>query len=227
MNRWPLFLLLSLIATCPAGAQSAPVKPDSNADSASASIHRQAGHTLYIRGDLSAAVAEFDEAIKLDPKESISFYQRGIAKQEQKKPDEAMADFNQAILLNPVEGLFYYSRGITWETKADSVKALADFDKAIELKPNFARAYIERALVRFKQHDYAGAKADNARVHALDPHYIEDPDTAKMMEAISKMNLPSDPSAAADAKPAAATPTPVITPAPQKQAPPVVPHGVD
>jgi tetratricopeptide (TPR) repeat protein len=49
--------------------------------------------------DLDGAIADYDQAIKLNPKFGLAYKNRGKAKQEKGDLDGAIADFNRAIKL--------------------------------------------------------------------------------------------------------------------------------
>ena len=47
------------------------------------------------------AIADFDKAIELNPKDARAYYNRGVVKDELKQYKEAIADYDKAIELNP------------------------------------------------------------------------------------------------------------------------------
>jgi len=54
------------------------------------------GVTYFDRGDLEAAIADFNETIRLNPRFGPAFYQRGIARERQSRLVEAAADLRTA-----------------------------------------------------------------------------------------------------------------------------------
>jgi tetratricopeptide (TPR) repeat protein len=60
---------------------------------------------------LDCAIADFDEAIWLNPKNARWFAARGGAHFHKTNYDRAIADFNEAIWLNPKEANFFLVRG--------------------------------------------------------------------------------------------------------------------
>ena len=65
-------------------------------------------HAHYLRGRIrlrkvenASALADFNEAIRLNPKEDTAWYQRGLTWNAQAKYEQALNDFNEAIRLNP------------------------------------------------------------------------------------------------------------------------------
>ena len=82
------------------------------------------------------AMAEYDNAVKDDPKNPEAYYARGFALlSHSNRMVEAIEDFNKAIELNPKYARAYLMRGRALEALGDFDKAKADRAKAMELEP--------------------------------------------------------------------------------------------
>jgi tetratricopeptide (TPR) repeat protein len=77
------------------------------------------------------AIADFNQALLLNPKYAEAFYNRGIAYYDKKEYDRAIADYNQALLLNPKDAEAFNNRGIAYELKGDKVKAIESYRQAL------------------------------------------------------------------------------------------------
>ncbi len=106
------------------------------------------GQTWCDTGDYSKAIAAYDQAIKLDPKNVQAYNNRGIVWREKKEFARAVADFDQAIKLNPKYAVAYNNRGNTWLRKKEYQRAFDDFEQAIKLDPKFAHAYNDLAWLQ-------------------------------------------------------------------------------
>ncbi len=114
------------------------------------------GMTYLEQGDYRKAIDAFDEAIGLDPRDAIAYYNRGVAYYSLDRSEQvrggldlyqlAIQDFNDAIRLNP-QADAYYSRGVAYRKLGQFERAIEDFDEAIRLNPQYAEAYYNRGGV--------------------------------------------------------------------------------
>ena len=96
--------------------------------------------SLYARNNAyDRAIADFNEAIRLEPKASY-FLNRGNAYNLKGDPDRAIADYNEALRLEPELAMAYNNRGVAWRDKGDRQRALADFKAAVEFDPDLVIA---------------------------------------------------------------------------------------
>jgi tetratricopeptide (TPR) repeat protein len=75
-------------------------------------------------GDEDKAIADFSEAIRMDPTLGDAYLQRGISWNKKGEYDKAISDLCEAIKLDPNCVVAYLNRGISWNNKGE-------FDKAI------------------------------------------------------------------------------------------------
>jgi lipoprotein NlpI len=90
------------------------------------------------KGDNDRAMADLNEAIRLNPKLAMAFNNRGAAYNERGDNDRAIADFNEAIRLDPKSGLAYFARGRSYFFAGSVERALADFNQASAPEPKDA-----------------------------------------------------------------------------------------
>ena len=123
-------------------------KPISKAYLAIVYINR--GGAYDYKGEYDRAIADFDKAIELNPKDGGAYINRGAVNYHKGEYDRAIADYTQAIKLDPKDAAVYTNRGIAYRRQGDFDRAIADYDKAIELNPKYANAYNGRAWAYYK-----------------------------------------------------------------------------
>jgi tetratricopeptide (TPR) repeat protein len=127
-------------------------------------------------GDFRGAIADYSQAIILNPKDVDAYNNRGILKNVNLNDvPGALADYDQAVVLNPNYALVYYNRGLLKYTKlADVQGALSDYNRAILLNPREAFVFNDRGSLRANEiNDLRGALADYNQAIALNPKYAD------------------------------------------------------
>jgi len=136
-------------------------------------IYYVRGNAHAFKGDLGRAIADYDQAIALQPDYALAYYNRGLAYRDKGDLDHAIADCDQAIALKPDFAVVYLSRGLAYGNRGDLDHAIADYDQAIALKPDFAVAYLSRGLAYGNKGDLDHALADYDQAIALKPDSAE------------------------------------------------------
>jgi tetratricopeptide (TPR) repeat protein len=121
------------------------------------------------RKEYDIAIADFNEAIRLDPNSDAAYNSRGVAWKAKQEYDKAIADYGQAIRLDPKYATAYLNRGNAWDESKSFDKALSDYEEAIRLDPKFVWAYQRRGFVRMKTGHCDRALADFNEAIRLDP----------------------------------------------------------
>ncbi len=127
------------------------------------------GSTDSNAGDNDRAIADFNQAIQLDPKNALAFRSRGDAYTTKGDNDRAIADYNEAIRLDPKSALVFIDRGDAYTTKGDNDRAIADYNEAIRLDPKNALALSDRGVAYANKGDNDRAMADFNEAIRLDP----------------------------------------------------------
>jgi len=129
------------------------------------------GEAYRAKAQYERAIADFDEAIHLDPKLAAAFYNRGLAYGSKDQYDRAIADFDEAIRLDPKFVFAFNGRGDVYTLKAQYDRAIADFDQAIRLDPKYSLAFLGRGAAYGHEAEYDRAIADFDQAIRLDPKY--------------------------------------------------------
>ncbi len=123
------------------------------------------GAAYYGNGDYDRAIADFTEAMKLDPSTVPAYFapaygRRGLAYAEKRDYDHAIADYGEAIRLDPNSAPAYNGRGLAYFREGDLDRAIADYNEAVKRNPGYAIAYDNRGLAYANKNDYDRALAD-------------------------------------------------------------------
>jgi len=90
--------------------------------------------------DYDRAIADFNDAIKINPSLAIAYNNRGSAVQSKGDYDRAIADYSEAIKIDPNYAVAYSNRGNLFEAKGRREEAIADFRRALAINPNHERS---------------------------------------------------------------------------------------
>jgi tetratricopeptide (TPR) repeat protein len=129
------------------------------------------GRRHYEAGQLDRAVADYTEAIRLDPGNVTVLSRRSLAYHDQGDPDRAVADASEAIRLDPTYGSAYTNRGLAYHAKGDLARAVADATEAMRLLPGDAKPHNNRGNAYFARGDLDRAMADFDAAIRLDPGF--------------------------------------------------------
>ena len=105
------------------------------------------------------ALADYSEAIRVDPGNVNAFDNRGNTWKAKGDSDRAIADYGDAIRLDPKYAFGYVNRGSVWRTKRNFDQAIADLSQAIRLDSSYSAAYSHRGLAYEAKGQLAQARA--------------------------------------------------------------------
>ncbi len=124
--------------------------------------HLRRGEMLLWRGDGKGALADFEEAARLDPASAEAIAYRGIARLAAEDPEGAAADIEKAIEMDDRNAFGYAGRGAVLVSKQEYRGAIDAYSRALSIDPRYTFARLERARAYLNLADYASAMADVA-----------------------------------------------------------------
>ena len=122
--------------------------------------------------DPDRAIADLNEAIRLDPRYALAYNNRGDAWSGKRDNDRAIADYGEAIRLSPQFALAYFHRGNAWRAKRNNDRAIADYSEAIRLNLQYPTAYNNRGNAWLDKGDKDRAIADYSEAIRMNPRYL-------------------------------------------------------
>ena len=163
------FSLLGVYAILPPAVAIAKAKP--SADRAIAlDPHSSEAHQAlalvrwYFDWDFTAALREYETALRLMPASGVTYGLYGILLADIGRPEEAVAAVTKACELEPVSALVGFYAAATLAITRPLEQALAECERVLELDPGFSPVLWVKATVlsRLSRHDAAIDAAEHA-----------------------------------------------------------------
>jgi tetratricopeptide (TPR) repeat protein len=122
-------------------------------------------------GDYEGAIADYTQAIALNPKNSLYYDNRARAYNNRYQYKEAVADYSQAIKFRPKDTDLYLRRAYAYAAMGDRSKSIIDFRNAeSRMNPQSSREYAMRGEIRRSElKRYSEAVSDYTKAIELDP----------------------------------------------------------
>lgn len=134
------------------------------------------GIANYLKGDLEAALADFDKAAELDPENIKAHINCGSLLIMLGETERGLQNLDELLdmIITSHMGLdyiapVYANRGVAYLQLGDIDSALIAFDKAISANPELWGAYVNRGIAYDKLGSYQSALADFDRASELNP----------------------------------------------------------
>ncbi len=125
------------------------------------------GRIALRHGDWRRAIADFDEAIHLNPNRAALYRDRAQARLQNGDLELAIEDYDEAIAHDPRLAAPYHQRGLALAATGDLDRAILSYNTAIRLDPSDARARLDRGLAFLVRGQADDARADFEAALAL------------------------------------------------------------
>jgi tetratricopeptide (TPR) repeat protein len=108
-------------------------------------LYNNRGRAYAALGERERAIQDYDQAIRLAPKDAIPYFNRGMAYAQLGQREREIADFGQVIRLDPNNASAYNGRCYALAVVGRAAEGLPDCDRALQLRPNHAATLDSRA----------------------------------------------------------------------------------
>ena len=169
---WPLLPPAVEKAVQPAEKEATPAEKEarpaetetrpSEGFAKSAQDHFNQGTAYLNQGEYDRAIANYTEAIRLDPKYATAYMKRAETYRLKGDFDRAVAESTEAIRWA------YFNRGEAYRLKGEYDQAISDYSEAIRLSPKYVRAYRGRGIAYEKKGERVMAEADYGEANRLE-----------------------------------------------------------
>lgn len=138
-------------------------------------IHRYRGLTYIWQGDDALGLADYAEAIRLDPTNARAYTTRAsYYAKDGRDLTKALADATTAIDVAPTDYSLYQFRAEIHMARGELEAVVADYDTALTMHPDDAEILLARGDAWRARGDYRKALADYEAAATIDPLFASD-----------------------------------------------------
>ncbi|MBU6450965.1 MAG: tetratricopeptide repeat protein [Cyanobacteria bacterium REEB67] len=116
-------------------------------------------HKSHLAGHVDQAMAQYKQAIKIDPELVEAHSDLGLAYNQQHNYGSALIEFRKALALNPRDAYTYNGLGAALKAQHDNMAAIKNWETAVKLDPRLAAAHYNLGTAYESENDLDRALA--------------------------------------------------------------------
>jgi len=137
------------------------------------SLQLELGILLVAAKEYEAAIASYDQALKIKPDYYEAWNNRGNALGKLGRLEEAIASYDQALKIKPDYHKVWNNRGVALGKLGRLEEAIASYDQALKFRPNYHEAWNNRGVTLGKLGRLEEAIASYDQALKFKPDYYE------------------------------------------------------
>jgi tetratricopeptide (TPR) repeat protein len=106
-----------------------------------ARAHSNLGRVLLTAGQLPAAMAQCEQALRTAPDNPETYFNLGLILQQMGRPREAIGEYEQALRIKPDHFGAHYNLGVALENVGREPEAIDHYERALQINPDDAEAH--------------------------------------------------------------------------------------
>jgi tetratricopeptide (TPR) repeat protein len=135
--------------------------------------HNNLGDALFKKGDVDAAIQEYQESLRLMPNYSLAHNNLGVALAKKGHVDAAIQEYLEALRLDSNFLQAHDNLGNAFFKKGDIDAAIQEYNEALRLEPNFSNAHTSLGNAFFKKGDVDAAIQEYQKSLRINPNNVE------------------------------------------------------
>ena len=131
------------------------------------------GFISSLKHEHEKAIALYDKAISLNPRDQAALINKGASLNELKRYEEALSTLDRAISFNPATAQAWSNKGTALNELKRYEEALSHYEKALGLDPLFAEAWLNKGVTYAELKRYEEALAHYNKALEINPSDVE------------------------------------------------------
>jgi tetratricopeptide (TPR) repeat protein len=135
--------------------------------------HNNLGPILQRSGNVSEAIAQYEQALRIEPDYAEAHNNFGTALTRSGRITEAVAHFEQALRINPDYAEAHYNLGLALVEQSRLREAMEHWERALQINPDFAEAHYNLGLALVEQGRLREAMEHWEQALRINPDFAE------------------------------------------------------